>query len=100
MDKRNCWEFMNCGREEGDSSSAELGICPASRERRLDGIHHGLNAGRSCWVLAGTLCKGRIEGTFASKFSNCKDCNFYRAVKEEEFPHFRLSPTLLKMVSD
>ncbi len=99
MYRLNCWEFMKCEREEGGSRSRVLGVCPASKDARLHGIHSGINAGRSCWVLAGTLCKGKVQGTFASKFSDCKSCNFYLTVKEEEFPNFQLSPTLLRIVT-
>ena len=97
--KKNCWEFKNCGREPGGDSTKEFGVCPASVEARLDGIHEGSNAGRSCWVIAGTLCKGEVQGTFAQKYLNCEQCDFYKTVKEEERPKFLLSALLLKKVS-
>lgn len=52
--KKNCWEFKNCGREFGGIKARELGVCPASTDERLNGIHNGENAGRSCWVV--TCC--------------------------------------------
>ena len=49
----------------------------------------------SCWVLAGTLCSGQVQGTFAQKYKNCELCDFYKNVKQEEFPQFQLSALLL-----
>lgn len=95
MQKKNCWEVKNCGREAGGAHERDLGICPAARESRLHGVHGGENAGRTCWVLAGTLCQGEVQGTFAQKYRNCEICDFYRLVKQEEGPRFVLSAVLL-----
>ncbi len=97
--KFNCWEYKKCGREEGGVHTHDLGICPAAVEGKLDGVHGGRNGGRSCWVLAGTLCKGEIQGTFAQKYKNCEICDFYKMVKDEEFPKFMLAALLLKKLS-
>ena len=80
----NCWEVKNCGRQPGGAKAAQLGICPASTETRTNGMNHGTNAGRACWALAGTLCGGVVQGTFASKMANCKACEFYNTVRAEE----------------
>ena len=56
--RQNCWEALDCGRQRGGRYAEELGMCPASQEVRLDGVHGGMNAGRACWVVAGTLCGG------------------------------------------
>ena len=96
MSKKNCWEFKKCGREPGGSHVHDLGICPAARELRLDGVHHGRNGGRACWVVAGSLCGGEIQGTFAQKFNNCSTCDFYSTVRQEEGGYFELSAVLLK----
>lgn len=90
----NCWEFKKCGREPGGARVAELGVCPAGTDSRLNPVHGGRNGGRSCWVVAGTLCGGEVQGTFAAKFRNCKRCEFYGLVKKEEYPDFRLAATL------
>jgi len=92
----NCWEFTACGRQPGGKNASKLGVCPAAEEKRLDGIHGGKNAGRSCWVVAETLCKGEVQGEFAKKFKNCSACNFYTNVKKDEFPNFQLSATLMR----
>lgn len=93
--KKNCWEFKECGRETGGDKTSELGVCPAATEGVLDGTHGGTNAGRACWVVAGTLCKGEVQGTFAKKFEACEKCEFYLKVREEEFPNFEFSSLLL-----
>ena len=93
--KLNCWEFKRCGRQPGGIHEHDLGRCPATTEERLDGAHDGVNAGRTCWVVAGTLCKGEVQGTFAQKFNNCKECDFYIVVRDEEGTDFRLSAVLL-----
>jgi hypothetical protein len=95
MKKMNCWEFKKCGREPGGAREKHNGVCPAAVEKKLDGVHGGKNAGRACWVVAGTMCGGQIQGTFAKKYSNCKTCDFYLKVKNEESPEFQLSIVLL-----
>jgi hypothetical protein len=84
MYKKNCWEFKQCGREPGGKKEAELGVCIASTEARANGMNSGKNGGRACWVVSGTLCGGKVQGTFAAKMSNCLQCEFYRHVREEE----------------
>lgn len=83
MGKLNCWEVKQCGREPG-GKRPDLGVCPASAEKRLDGVHGGRNAGRACWIVAGTLCGGKVQGTFAKKYDSCEICDFFRLVREEE----------------
>jgi hypothetical protein len=96
MKKQNCWEYKKCGRQPGGNHTADLGLCPATVEEKLAGVHDGTNGGRACWVVAGTLCKGEKQGTFAQKYKNCELCDFYRTVKKEEFPGFQLSAIILK----
>ncbi len=98
--KKNCWEFKNCGRQTGGEHVHDLGICPATAEKRLDGTHEGKNAGRACWVVAGTLCKGEVQGSFAQKYKNCEKCDFYQAVRKEEGAKFMLSAILLNKLRD
>ncbi len=98
MKKRNCWSFKRCGREPGGKNVRDLGTCPASVEHKLSGIHEGDCAGRACWVVAGTLCNGRQQGTFAQKYHNCEICDFYQMVKEEEGLKFKMSPRLLAIL--
>lgn len=56
----NCWEFKKCGREI-------TGDCAAVKK----------NAGRICWLVAGTMCGGEPQGSFAKKIRNCRLCDFY-----------------------
>jgi hypothetical protein len=86
MDRVDCWVFTECGREPGGQRVEELGVCPAAIEDRVDGVNHGTNAGRACWVIAGTLCEGDVQGTFSAKLGTCLECAFYDQVVHEEGP--------------
>lgn len=81
---QNCWEFKKCGRQQGGQYVAELGLCPASAEKRADGMNAGRNGGRICWALTGTLCGGKVQGAFAQKLESCVACDFYRLVRAEQ----------------
>jgi len=84
--KLNCWEHKKCGRQPGGHKSQELGICPVTTYHELSGAHGGKNAGRACWAIAGSLCGGKIQGTYAQKLHNCWSCDFMKNVKMEEEP--------------
>jgi hypothetical protein len=93
--KKNCWEYKQCGREPGGAQAKQLGVCPAATEKGFNGVHAGRNAGRACWVVAGTFCCSTIAGTVAREHGTCTSCNFYQLVKKEEHPDFIFSGTLL-----
>ena len=86
MTKKNCWEFKGCGREPGGKKVADLGVCPATTYEDINGAHDGKNAGRACWAIAGSLCGGKVQGTYAQKLHNCWRCDFMNLVKKEEEP--------------
>lgn len=96
MEKMNCWEFKKCERWEGGAMEKELGVCPVTKYSALNGIHGGRNAGRACWVVAGSLCGGSIQGNEEQKKKLCWRCDFFALVKKEEetsqlgFLHTRL----------
>lgn len=98
MDKLNCWEFKKCGREPFGANSNELGVCPATKEARAHQINDGKYGGRSCWVIAGTLCGGKEQGTFAQKLHNCLQCDFYILVRQEEGKDFMPSKDILQKI--
>ncbi len=96
--KENCWEFKKCGRQPGGSRVHDLGVCPVTTHEKLSGVHGGYSAGRACWVVAGSLCGGQVQGAYAQKLSNCWKCDFMNAVKkEEETTQIGFSHTLLGM---
>lgn len=80
----NCWDFKDCGRVPGGAKAAELGVCPAATDAGGDGLNGGKNGGRICWAVAGTLCGGKVQGTFTQKQLSCMSCAFFKQVKEEE----------------
>ncbi len=93
--KQNCWEVMKCQKQFGGEQSSDC-PCASSTERRLDGVHGGSNAGRSCWAVAGTMNGEEPTGPFARKHHNCNTCKFYLKVRSEE-PEFKFSLTLLNL---
>ena len=94
--KKNCWEVKQCGREPEGVKAYELGVCPASTEIRLNETHGGKYAGRACWVVAGSMCGGKIQGTYADKYANCAKCDFFMKVKSEEHSNFKMTAALVK----
>ena len=96
LNKKNCWEYKKCGQVPGGNQVNKLGICPVVKDSRLDKVHGGVNAGRACWVVAGTLCGGKVQGVFAQKYKTCKDCDFYKKVLAEESSKFVLTLELME----
>jgi hypothetical protein len=96
--KVNCWEFHECGRVHGGENVEEFGVCPATVETTLDGVHDGTNGGRACWVIAGTFCMGTVQGMFAKKYETCKQCEFYKLVHNENSNNFFVSLSLLQKI--
>ena len=99
MDKKNCWEFKKCGREPGGEKVTELGVCPAAIETRTNGVNSGKNGGRACWAISGTMCEGKVQGTYAAKIGNCLNCEFYQKVQREEKPRFETSAKILERLN-
>lgn len=66
--KIKCWEYMECCRDKDATIK-----CPAYS-----------NFGRICWAVAGTFCAGKVQGTFAQKYEDCRKCKFYQGVKNRE----------------
>ena len=56
-----CWEHMKCNQDVNHDES-----CPAYP-----------HFGRICWTVAGTLCAGKIHGTYAQKIHDCHKCGYY-----------------------
>ena len=62
----------------------DLGVCQAAIEARAAGANRGRNGGRACWAIAGTLCGGKVQGSFVAKAASCLQCDFYGLVVQEE----------------
>lgn len=52
-----CWEKMHCTETS----------CPAYQNE----------CGR-CWLIAGTMCGGKVQGKFVDKYGSCTSCTVYR----------------------
>lgn len=90
MDKSNCWEILKCGRLPGGENEAEFGVCPAAVNISVNRMNGGKNAGRYCWRIAGTMCNGKVCGSFAVKAKDCASCEFYSLVRQEEGDYFKV----------
>ncbi|HUU44094.1 MAG TPA: hypothetical protein VM118_00035 [Acidobacteriota bacterium] len=88
MMKANCWELTKCGRQPGGANVHELGVCPAALDEAYDGVNQGTNGGRICWAIAGTLCGGKVQGTFAEKRGTCMACDIYALIRGVEGQDF------------
>lgn len=100
MAKLNCWEHKKCGREPGGAKVIELGVCPAA-EIKISGVNSGDSGGRCCWVVAGTFCAGKAQGSFAAKLANCMlECEFYKLVMDEEGADFVGIRDILRKVKE
>lgn len=53
-----CWKKLRCDKDD----------CPA----------YGLEQSR-CWLIAGTFCRGQVQGKFARKLKDCRLCEIYQA---------------------
>ncbi len=98
--KVNCWEFMKCGREPTGSRAGEIGVCPVAVESKCQGVNDGLNGGRVCWIVGGTLCGGEIQGSFAHKVQSCLQCEFFELVRREQGSEFEGGATVLPSLCD
>jgi signal transduction histidine kinase len=50
-----CWERLSCDKKD----------CPSYGKLR-------------CWAIAGTFCHGAVQGAFAQKIGDCRQCVVYR----------------------
>ena len=98
MKKLNCWEITKCGREPGGAKFKELGICTAAIDTSSTGTNGGVNGGRICWAVAGTLSGREACGHFAKNKPSCMACEVFKRIKAEEGGNFSL--TKLTMQSD
>ncbi len=71
-----CWEINGC---------TETG-CPAYRNE----------CGR-CWLIAGTMCNGNVQGKFAEKYQSCTNCQVYLKVVDND-PVIRLREQVLALI--
>jgi hypothetical protein len=99
LQRKNCWEVKHCGRQPGGENVNNLGVCIAALPCQYEGINTGQHGGRFCWVLAGTLCKGELQGTYAKKIKDCLECQFLKQVEEEEGRFFILTPRDVKKLT-
>ncbi len=52
-----CWQVKHCQQTD----------CPSYGKQHI-----------RCWLLAGTFCRGEVQGHFAQKLGNCAKCDVYQ----------------------
>ncbi|MBU0673942.1 MAG: hypothetical protein KJ950_04795 [Proteobacteria bacterium] len=72
-----CWEIKNC-------PSGRRDLCPAYPEQ-----------GNTCWIVTGTQCGGREQGSYHEKIANCRKCNVYQMAHGNGAP----APLQISMIS-
>ncbi len=73
-----CWEVKNCPEERRD-------VCPAFPSQ-----------GSQCWMVTGTRCGGREQGSYHEKIANCRKCDLYQMVHEGQ----SATPTQIPMIQN
>ncbi len=99
MKKLNCWEITKCGREPGGSQVKERGVCTASIDTSSNGTNEGVNGGRICWSVAGTLSGKEACGHYAKEKPSCMSCEVYNQIKSEEGANFSFTKITLQSTS-
>lgn len=99
MHRRNCWEVKKCGRQTGGDQVATLGECPTAAAFACHSVNNGINGGRACWAIAGTLCGGLVQGKFVDKIRGCASCDFFHRVAEEEGKDLATAPEILQRMA-
>lgn len=77
MQKLNCWQFKNCGREKDGLLADAFSECPVSVSMKFDGLNGGCGAGRVCWMV-------RKPDSCSCGNHACHTCEFYRRVLFEQ----------------
>jgi len=57
---RPCWVIRNCPSENREA-------CPAFE----------FNMGGLCWFINGTICQGKVQGSWAKKMKVCQNCEVF-----------------------
>ena len=47
-------------------------------------MNEGANGGRISRATAGTLCNGKVQGSYAAKMNTCTQCEFYQRVVRQQ----------------
>jgi hypothetical protein len=63
--KIKCWNIMKCSSEQREK-------CPSWE----------FKVGRFCWMLNGTICKGRTQKNWQEKMRICRKCKVFKALYE------------------
>ena len=98
MEKKNCWEVRNCGREPGGHNVGDLGLCAAATTKIMDGVHGGENAGRACWIVVGSKCGNETISAAEKRRTTCMACDFYHMVQLQEGNNLKHTEELFNLI--
>nr|ADI87673.1 two component signal transduction response regulator [uncultured Nitrospirae bacterium MY2-1F] len=73
-----CWQFINCPKDI-------MSQCPAVLQ----------NAERKCWLVAGSLSGRKDVPPYCAQLVSCKQCDFYKSVKQAADEHEADKVTIL-----
>lgn len=89
-DKLNCWDYFKCGREIFARHRKDS-VCVVSITSCNNGLNEGINSGRYCWKIPGSLCQSNLggdQGSIKYKEEHCQTCSFRKLVEMEEGENF------------
>ncbi|MFQ5428538.1 MAG: nitrate- and nitrite sensing domain-containing protein, partial [Thermodesulfobacteriota bacterium] len=72
-----CWIEMECDKTD----------CPSYENYE----------NKRCWEFTGTLCRGEVQGKYAQKLKDCRECEVYRGARSNAF--FDLGETFNNMLA-
>ena len=68
-DAADCWDKLNC-------PDAKRTKCPAWE----------FKSGDLCWFINGTICSGKVHGTWKEKIIECKKCPIFKSLFQDIVP--------------
>ncbi|MBF0296458.1 MAG: hypothetical protein HQL96_14815 [Magnetococcales bacterium] len=77
---KNCWEKNKCGREPGGAKEKKLGTCPVATYALADGFLGGVNGGRACVFIVGSLSP---DSTHQCEAKDCFRCDFFNTLRKK-----------------
>jgi hypothetical protein len=63
---KKCREYKKCGNED----------CIVFKK------YHNSSLVPHCWYVAGTMCGGRVQGEYAQKIGNCRNCDYFLYIRD------------------
>jgi diguanylate cyclase (GGDEF)-like protein len=85
---RDLWTFIELSLKESESSWGEwiasmakrsVNVkCWETKQCKEEGCPAYMNTCGRCWLIAGTMCGGEVQGKYAQKYKTCCECDVYQ----------------------